>query len=92
MIYFKFLYYLLINILGFNMLPIVVRYNNIIWFNALAKDNNGDYHLCYSKFVNNTETEDIFEVVDKSEYKVFMKMLKVLWKHRKNLNFKIDIF
>lgn len=94
-----FWYYLIINILGIHYMPRIVVYNNIEWFSVFGKE-NGVYFLCYSRYVGRNykeawcgvETEDLVGVVDESKYFVYLKMLKQLWLHRKEINFCIDSY
>ena len=82
-------HYFFVNLCGFNFVPNIITYNGFEWFNVLSYE-EGQWYLVYSRFVNKTETEVAFEVMGKSRYKVFLKMVRVLWKNRKNVDFIID--
>lgn len=84
-------HYFFINIFGVNFLPLCIKYNGLEWFNVLGKKDD-EWYLCYSRYINNFNTEDAFEVIGKKRYFVFLKMLHILWKNRDKIEFTIDSY
>lgn len=88
---FNYWHYFFVNVLGINFLPLVIKYEGFDWFNVLGRKGN-EWHLCYSRYINKTETEDAFEVIGKSRYLLFLKMLRTLWRNRDKIEFTIDSY
>lgn len=81
---FDFVYYFIINLFGGNSLPILIDYNNDIWF-SLCGYSGKYWFFRYSKHIDKFITEELIEVRSRFKYVVYMKMLYWLWKMRKRL-------
>ena len=83
-------YYFLLNLVGINVLPTIIIYNGLEWYNEIMYDDN-DWNVHYVRFVHKSETEVSFEVVGDGRYSVFLKMVCLLWKNRKDIQFISEI-
>ena len=82
--------YFILNTLGIHKLPRLINFcKEEWWFSVLYEDIDGT-RITYSRYVDMTEMENLFVVSDKSAYKAHLKMMRELWRERKNIFFGND--